>query len=212
MDEPRLGHHMTLRPTASRATLLARRLVRGHTSAWSPNTSVRRPQPGSAALGLPQGEVEGESEPPAQRDLRRSRLRVGGGGRLGWLGARQRHVVLLGIARARAGMAAGRAITRCRGRKRTAYATQSVATHASTHRARRSFLSVRWAGPWTTSSHEGTSATSSTSSLSTPQVRTYCGVPDRGAQSHEATLLARPIATPNLRAQIGDPGRRRAPA
>ena len=52
-------------------------------------------------------------------------------------------MVLLGIARARDGMAAGRATTRCRGRKRSVYATHSVATHASTHRCRSGGLRSR---------------------------------------------------------------------
>ena len=75
-------------PTASRATLhqarstslarFARRPVRGHVSAWSPKASVLRPHPGSAVL--PQ-------RPGASGSWSRARC----GGRLGWLGAMQRH-------------------------------------------------------------------------------------------------------------------------
>ena len=251
-------------------------------------------------------------------------------GRLGWLGAKLRHVVLLGIARARAGMAAWRATTRCRGRKRSVYATHSVAStaaHLSASSRLRAFeAACRHAGPCPSirqraalcakagqrsrstvraSAHAAQYAAALTrvacerpkpprlagsramslaghASSSAGEPRHTCNVPhmaasraaaygamrsdgtvlsawfargaamrcteaeeepralevgqqgelaeqrvfnfepfhapsadilrraDGGAQSHEATLLGRLIATPNLRAQIGDPGRRRA--
>ena len=97
-DEPLLGHHVSLGPTASSATLhqarstslarLARRPVRGHAGVWSPNASARRPHPGSEALPQRLGASGSGSRSLTRSALFRACARCGGSLGMAWSHAR----------------------------------------------------------------------------------------------------------------------------